>query len=396
MAASLKFVMSVMVLFCLSLVVAVAQQANAPHYVMTNDDGCGVLCFQPPNGVTFYTVGGNGLLTLKQQVSLSATGIGGGYFGMNRLAVVNSGGQQCVYASEAADGVIEGVNISTLTLGGTASGSSGDAGTSNGIGLVTNGQYLYASFTDSNTIGTFQVQPGCSLTFVNDVPVGGLQDGVIDAMAVHGNILVVTYGDGSIESFNISAGTPQSNGDKQNSTAAITDQDATFPSAVDITQDGHFAIFGDTSTSDVIEVSDISSGMLMKTVAYRSVVGISFSNIMLSPDESLLYVINTQGDQVSAAFFNKNDGTFSRGCASGLLKNYVSGWSYLSGMAMATNTGNGGAIYVAEFGNPGSIAMVKVTSSGATCTLAEAPGSPISDPNSPGLLSVSGFPPRSF
>ena len=113
-----------------------------------------------------------------------------------------------------------------------------------------------------------------------------------------------------------------------------------------------------------MEVFDISSGMLMKTVAYRSLVGISSSNIMLSPDETLLYVINTQGDQVSAAFFDKTSGTFSRGCTSGLFKNYVSGWSYLSGMALATNTGNGGAVYVAEFGNPGSIAMVQVTSSG--------------------------------
>ena len=396
MAASLKFVISVVALVCLSLLGAFAQGASTPHYVMTNDDACGIACFQPSNGVTFYTVGANGFLKLKQQVPLSATGIGGGYFGMNRLTVVNSGGQQCVYASEAADGVIEGVNISTLTLGGKASGSESDAGTSNGIGLVTNGQYIYASFSDSNTVGTFQIQPGCSLTFVNDVSVGGLQNGVIDAMAVRGNILVATYGDGSIESFNISAGTPQSNGDKQNSTAAIADQGATYPSAVDITQDGHFAIFGDTSTSDVVEVSDISSGMLMKTVAYRSVVGISSSNLMLSPDETLLYVINTQGDQISAAFFNKNNGSFSHGCSSGLLKNYVSGWSYLSGMAMATNTGNGGAVYVAEFGNPGSIAMIKVSSSGATCTLAEGTGSPISDPNSPGLLSVTGFPPRSF
>lgn len=371
---------------------AAAAPAQATQYIVTNDD-------VPPqigNSVSFYSVQPNGALSYQQKVVTSGFGIGGGYFGLDRVAVVGSGSNSCVYISEAGTGDIVGVVISSFTVGGRATGSSGDTGTSNGIGLATNGQYLYASFTDSSTIGTFQLESGCNLTFVGDTTVDGLQGGIIDAMAVHGTILIATYADGSMESFNIASGLPLSNGDKQNSTAYVSSTGATYPNSIDITQDGRFAIFGDTSTSVVAEVSDISSGHLGKTVAYTSNVSISSSNIMLSPDETLLYVVDTQGDSVSAAFFDKNTGVLSGGCTSGILKGYVANFSYLSGLAFASTTGTGGGIYVSEFGAPSGIAMIQVSSSGGKCTLREAPNSPVTDQNSSGLLSIGSVPPRPF
>ena len=74
-------------------------------------------------------------------------------------------------------------------------------------------------------------------------------------------------------------------------------QGAIYANSVDITSDGHYALFGDTSTSFNVEISDISSGKLTKTTVYKSMASISSSTVMLSPDESLLYVINTQGSQ---------------------------------------------------------------------------------------------------
>jgi sugar lactone lactonase YvrE len=213
-------------------------------------------------------------------------------------------------------------------------------------------------------------------------------------MAVHGSILVGTYADGSIESFNISAGMPMSNGDKQNSTGSAGGN--AYPNGVDITRDGHYAIFGDTATSTVIEVSDISSGKLTPTVVYKLGNGISSSNIMLSPDETLLYISNTQGDRITAAFFDKSTGKLSKGCVSGNLKGYVTNWSYLAGLALEKTTGTGGMVYVAEFGAPSSIGMIQVKSGGGKCTLKELSSSPVTDPNSPGLLSIGAFPPRSF
>jgi len=284
-------------LVAVCVVSAFALAANKPHYVITNDD-------VPPaliTSVTFYTVAADGLLTMKAKVLAGKGGIAGGYFAANRVNVLNSGNQECAYVSVAQSGEIDGISIKTLEVGGHAVGSLNDTGASNGIGLAMNAQYLFASFTDSNTIGTFQVRPGCSLKFVGDTTVVGLQGGVIDGMVIHGNIMVVTYGDGSIESFNISAGTPVSNGDEQNSTGSRGGN--SYPSGVDITQDGHYAIFGDTSPFTLIEVSDISSGKLTPTAVYRLGRNLNSSNILLSPDESLLYISNNQGGRITAAFF---------------------------------------------------------------------------------------------
>ncbi len=379
-----------------SLLNLAAAGQGTPHYLVTNDDG---VESNPPintTSVSFYSIGTDGLINLQQTVFTGGYGIGGGYFGANRLAVLDSSGNQCVYSSEAATGDIVGIAVSTLAVTSSTFGSANDTGASNGIGLAMNGQYLYASYTDSSNIGTFLIQPNCSLSFINDVTVIGLQGGIIDAMVAHGNLLVVTYGDGSIESFNISGGTPVSNGDAQNSTAAINAQGATYPSAIDITQDGHFAIFGDTATSIVVEVSDLSSGKLTPTVVYKIGFSISASNILLSPDETMLYISDTQGDRVSAAFFDANTGVLTPGCASDLLKGYSSHWSYLGALALASATGNGGGVYVAEFGAPSTIAMIELNSSGGKCSLKEAAHSPRLDPNSGGLLSIGNFPPRPF
>jgi hypothetical protein len=336
----------------------------------------------------------NGRLTMKKQVLTGGIGIAGGYFGENRLSVLDSGNTECVYASQATSNNIVGVVVKTLKVGGSARGSANDSGMSNGIGLAMNSKYLYASFTDSNTIGTFLVKPGCKIKFIGDITVSGLQGGVIDAMAIRGSVLVATYGDGSIGSFNISNGVPVSNGDEQNSTGSRGGN--TYPSGIDITQDGHYAIFGDTATSTMIEVSDISSGKLTPTVVYRLGNGISSSNILLSPDETLLYISNTQGDKITAAFFDSSTGILSKGCTSGRLRGYVTDWSYLGSLALAETTGTGGTVYVAEFGAPSSIGEVNVISAGGKCTLKESPKSPVSDPNSPGLLSIGAFPPRPF
>jgi 6-phosphogluconolactonase (cycloisomerase 2 family) len=369
-----------------------AAAAGKPHYIVTNDDVPPI----NPTSVSFYTVGSNGLLTLKAKLPTGGIGIGGGYFAENRLNILDSGNQECVYAAEAESGDIVGVLVRTLTLGGTANGSPKDSGTTNGIGLAMNSQYLYASFTDYSTIGTFKVLPGCKLKFVGDISVIGLQGGTIDGMVIRGNMMVASYGDGSIESFNISGGVPVSNGDEQNSTASHDGTSNTYPNGIDITQDGHYAVFGDTSPLTVVEVSDISSGKLTPTVVYHLGNGINSSNILLSPDETLLYISNNQGDRITAAFFDKATGKLSKGCASNSLKGYVKDWSYLGALALENTTGTGGMVYVAEYGSPSSIAEIKVMSTGTSCTLEELPKSPVSDPNSPGLLSIGSFPPRPF
>jgi hypothetical protein len=362
---------------------------GATPYIITNDDA-----LFPFTSVTFLAVGPFGGLTFAKDVATVGIGIGGGYFGTKRIVVLNNANQACVFASEALSGDVVGIDVNTLTVGGSAVGSNTDAGTGNGIGLAVNDQYLYAGFTDSNTIGTFKVLSGCGLMFVNDVAVAGLEGGIINGTAVHGNMLIATYTDGTIESFDVSNGPPLSNGDRQISSGTLRARGATFPNSVDITSDGHYALFGDTSTSVVVEVSDISSGKLTRTRVHSSTASISSSNIMLSPDETLLYVVNTQGDSVSVLFFNKIAGTLSDGCTSAPIRGQSTDWSYLAGLALAQPTGNAGGVYVAEF--PSGIARLNLKIKGKTCTLQEAVQSPFVDRNSSGLLSIGSFPPRSF
>jgi hypothetical protein len=372
---------------CLALVLLVTGLAAAQaQYFVTNDDP----------GVSFYTVAPNGVLTLKQRV-LTGLVSAGGYFGANRIQAVNNGHQQCIYASTAATGEIVGIPINKLTVSGSASGSPTDTGTSNGIGLAMNTRYLYASFTGSNTIGTFALEESCGLAFLNDLPVAGLSGGMINGMAIHGGMMVTTFTDGTIESFDISTGTPVPNDDEQYSTATLKSQDATYPNSVDITRDGHYAIFGDTSSSMVVEVSDISSGKLGSTKFYRSTASISSSNVILSPDESVLYVVNTQGASVSAFLFDRKTGELTWGCTSGSIRGQSSNWSYLGAAALISNTGNGGGVYVAEFGDPAGIAMVTLDSSSlGRCSLRENIQSPFIDGISHGLISIGTFPPRAF
>ena len=51
-------------------------------------------------------------------------------------------------------------------------------------------------------------------------------------------------------------------------------------------------------------------------------------------------------------------------------------WSYLGGLALQQITGNGGGVFVAEFGGPSGIASLNLTVNGSKCTLKEASSSP--------------------
>ena len=86
---------------------------GATQYVITNDD----LVPEVVSGVSFYSVGPNGSLKLEFFVETFGNGINGGFFGTNRLRVLNSGNQQCVFASEAFSGEIAGIDINNLSEG---------------------------------------------------------------------------------------------------------------------------------------------------------------------------------------------------------------------------------------------------------------------------------------
>ena len=382
--------------------------AQAPaSYIISNADGT------THSYVSFFAPGGTQSapsLSFSFDVNTLGIGIGGGFFGLPRIAMLPNQSTNCLYASNAQTADITGVNIQSRTVTGSFAASGTDAADAQGIGVVVNSNYLYAAYTTSNTIATFSVQNGCQLTFLNDTSAAGLNGGSITGMALHGSMLVVAYGDGSIESFNVGNGTPVSNGDAQNSTG-YTSYNANFPEGVDITADGHWAIFGDSSVRTTVEVSDISSGHLTPTRFYNlggganavgpsigsRATGVNSGAVRLSPDQTLIYIGNNDGGSVSAALFNTTTGKVGTSCSSPRLTGYYNPWAFTGSLVTRDNTGTGGVLYVAEYGYSGSyIGVVKIQSNGMTCTLTESSASEVPDTLSEGTLSLAAYPPRTF
>jgi hypothetical protein len=373
--------------------VALAADAGGPvHLLIANDDTGTVF---PQNTVSFYAIAADGSLTGPTRVFTGGNGIAGGYFGLARV-LVTAGPDACVYASNAQSENIAGIPVRTRKLAGTFSGSHPDNRLArNGIGLAMSGDHLYATFSGSGNIGTFLMQPGCTLKFAGDVHVQGLKGGLAEGMAIHGNMLVAAYGDGSIESFDVSGGMPVSHGDAQLSTGSKDDH---APGAVDITRDGRYAIFGGGSTADGVEVSDISSGKLTPTVVYNLGAAWNSDSVRLSPDERVLYVSNSSGGRVTAAFFDKTTGKVRKGCTSSPLRGFFTKFTYVGAVATELATGTGGLLYVPEFAGEGRsyIGMLRFTSTGTACTLTETPNSPVAGTPASALLSIGVYPPRPF
>jgi 6-phosphogluconolactonase (cycloisomerase 2 family) len=356
--------------------------APAPHYLITNND------FSQGNSATFFNIMNTGSLREVAVVNTGGTGIDGiGAVDTKRVSVLSNSTQNCVFISDAGSNDVAGISIAGLSATGTFPASGTDSASATGLGVVNNGTYLYASFSSSKTIATYQILSGCKLTFVGSLSAAGLGGQQINDMWAHGNTLVVSFFDGSIESFNISGGQPVSNGDLQFSTAQT--QGIGSPGAVDITSDGHFAVFG-VGGPGAVEVSDISSGKLQPTVVYQNVgPGNGFAGIWLSPDESLLYIANFSTNEITAALFDKTTGVVSTGCSAPLRVN-----GFEAGLATADATGTGHTLYVAE--PETQIGIVNVSASGGACVLQETRKSPASNPHTITLESIGTFPPRPF
>jgi hypothetical protein len=366
---------------------------GGPHILVTNDDS------PTANTATIYQITSKGTLNQKTIIQTGGTGTGGGSYATARVGILH-GNHQCVYISDGGTSDIAAIALRTFTVTGNFKGSKTDNGNLNGIGLAQSGHYIYASFTGSNTIGTFKTQSGCKLKFVADITAQGLNGGGVDGMAANGKILVVAYADGSIESFNISNGKPKSNGDAQLSTGY--NDGAGAPAGVDISKDSHYAIFGDaTLNTSTVEVSDISNGKLTSTIPYTFGVGTNSNNVLLSPDETLLYISDNSSGEVTAAFFNPATGVLDSPCTSSVLNGFNNTWFTTGGLASQLNTGLGGVLYVAEAGQPSSIGIV-IPQKGTpgrgdhSCTITELKSSPAKDANSFALESIGVYPPRLF
>ncbi len=286
-------------IFALALVTLCAASTFATtKYVVDNDDN------PTANSATFYTVGAGGKLTLKKTVPTGGTGLGGGYFADTRINVSHSKTQPCVYVSNATSNNVSAINEETLKNNGPFAAGSSDSGAAGGISLVSTTSYVYAGFSGASggagegTIATYKEEgQAANLKYVKSISAKGLGQGTFGIgpptgmdITPDGKTMVVGYDDGSIESFNVSAGVPKPIGKAVNTTGFASGD---YPGSVDITKDGKYAIFGDiptTSTSgSIVEVGVVATLKNGKTKVYGPIqTGFNSNFIALSPDESLL------------------------------------------------------------------------------------------------------------
>jgi hypothetical protein len=411
----LRIESAVLTLVAAALCTFGAAAQTTPHYLIVNNN------HPAGNFATFFTLATDGTFTAQQKVATGGKGVPLPQLfetpSSQGVATFHSASQDCFFVADAGTSDIAAID-STLKVVGRFRGGATDLNNFAGIALAINHNFLYAAFTGrvnsslGGALGSFAIESGCRLKFLGSVPAVGtgfvypiLRYPV--AIAAHARILVLVYGDGSIESFHFSNGLAESNGDLRNSTATENQQGVT--SSVDITQDAKFAVFGvnvGEGATGAVEVTNISSGSLSTSSKLYTLANYDSSYVRLSPDESLLY--QTGPAYAGAAIFNKTTGAVTDGCA-GVLKDPNEGrtveWWFVSAQALADNaSGTGSTVYYAEntavpgsAGNDQYVGFVNVSSSGNSCTLTESPQSNVEmQSNSPDFGTLATWPPRAF
>ena len=266
--------------------------------------------------------------------------------------------------------------------------------------------YLFAAFSGENKIVFFKVATNCQLVWVSSTLATSPAGASVLAIAVSrawAHIVVVTYGDGYVQSFNIVGGTLTPN---------PVVLGTGLPQGVDITRNGRWAVFGDWQTGGTqVEVSPIAlSGTLGPLVNNILVGGTDSRNVWLSPgtvggnpNNFYLYVTNKASGQVSTFKINQVSGaiTLLGPCPPGYTVTTTlfnpGTWIYPAGLHTTATGGAGTRLVVAEYGVPSSVSLLKIN--GPTGCMKElvSTGSPFPDPSSNnGLESIDVFPSRPY
>ena len=365
----------------------------------------------------FQFLGGSLSLVPTAPFATGNQGYGGYTAPLQEVAIRYSSAQSCLYVSDPLGGStfptgdvaafkINPVN-GTLGLVGNFNDPTNVAGGNKLLPLAIDRRvgfpYLFAAFTGENKIVFFKVNTAdCKLFYVSSTPAASATGSPVVSMAVSKagpHVLVVSYGDGYIQSFKIGGGTL---------TPLAVIQSTGFvnqggrPQTVDITNNGLYAVFGDQQSGVAeVEVARIlpPSGTLSPTADYGGPAvasgvglgpGLDSENVWLSPGgvgggNFYLYITNNVSNQVTTAKINGASGILSPFssiiCTAGFTNPTTLApafWSSAAGLHTITTTASGNFLAVAEFGSPSSVASLKIQSSSG-CTR-EVTGSPFADP----------------
>jgi hypothetical protein len=340
----------------------------------------------------------------------------------------------CLFISDPApstgfpNGDIAAFTVNTVTgvlvLTGRFASPPGNSGNRGGIPLATGAKVLYAGYTASNNIVVWHVIVStsgvCKLIFSAQIAAAGLRGGFVNGMRETPNFrtLVVGYGDGSIQSFTTpGAGIVAAPCAAPIISTGFTDGNSGEPAGVDIPRDSRYAVFGDSNpnfnNATELETAPLplACATITKDFGGPIVASATFlggakdaSNVWLSPNGLFIYVANASSQAITTVGYNEglNTMALAAGCTAGHTNPtglHLAAWTADAGIQTSTNAGTGTRLYVAEFGAPASVALLKVD--GVGCTQ-EYPLSPFIDPNSNSTtntwaaLSPNAWPPRPF
>lgn len=371
---------------CVALAVSGARATT----LVANDDSAAP---DPPSTVTFYDVGDAGRLGTPHRVSTEGNGVAGGFFGAARVVATAQGDTLCVFASAAQSETIAAFAGPAHRLAGVFGGSHADTRLARGgIALAADQNRVWASFSGAGTLGTFRILPGCRLAFLGDVPARGVRGGEAEALAARGGTLLAAYGDGSLESFDVSGDIPRAHGDRREAAEASADF---APGAIAISPDGRWALASGGATRGVLQVIALAGGRLGAA-----------QNALLTPDwgsgslawgaePGVLFMSHHAAGRVSAGFFDSATGRVRPGCTSEALRGFGAAFRFIGGVAVAGGKDAGAWLYVPEFDAAGqsAIAVLHYAPRGAGCDLAEAAFSPVRAGPGSALLSIAILPP---
>ena len=367
------------VLTIAALIAGTAGLDAQPNFVYTNDDNIG------SNTVSGFAVDAAGNLTpvLNSPFATGGGGTGGGGFAINRVVI--SGGTY-LYASNGGTSDISAFTIDPVMGGLTAiTGSPFSAGgtTFADISLAASpdGKFLFAGVTSNNTLVSFNIQPGGSLTQAASLAAPAAPSGM--KVTPDGKYLAVALpgylGFGGVAMFSIASdGTlTMVNGMPFIGTGAVAGIDVNCASN---------QLFGGVMTAGttIVDAYSIGSGGVLSRITgspFSPGVGKNSNVVLLSPNDQLLFASNQFSNSITDFTV---DSTGALALVAG--SPFAIGGQATNPAGMATDQG-GAFLYVASGPN-----LIQVFSIAADGTLTPAAGSPFSTNQPAGLLSLAAFP----
>jgi hypothetical protein len=395
---------------------APAPNAGSEHFVITNNN-----YFKAENSGTILRLGGtraNPTLTPTQTLETGITTAGALNF--PSLQIAHAHGQACIFLgnAETAGNAISAFKFPGLQLVGNYSDPN-LTGFTIGFAMASHENSLYVSLMSGPgndhiyVIDAWQINDDCSLSLLHSTS-------VIDwiyslEITPDGKTLIGDYADkgGTADSFAVGA-------DGTLTELGPFGQDiATGPGGGDVTADGKYVFFTlgtyDGSGETELEAFAVNSN---GTLGTQQVLGGdgqlgpgpgTGGFLRLSPDEKFLFV-DTEGDatdtrqrpdfdfvnQVTTLNFSENPfGLTYSGCLTTLKVPQGDTSMLVGGMATVEPSGAGGGLYVSEYFNVNSIALLAIDAASG-CT-SEIPNSPfIFSTENGALTSLLGWPPRPF